>query len=72
MERYRQFFRQSTGIRFLIVIKEIKVEGTEARVEIEGVMRYHDVPANEDKLSDYRSRARLAEGPRGGRILEIR
>ena len=72
VERYRQFFRQSTGIRFLIVIKEIKVEGTEARVEIEGVMRYHDVPANEDKLSDYRSRARLAEGPRGWRILEIR
>ena len=35
-------------------------------------MRYHVVAANEDKLSDYRSRGRLAEGPRGWRILEIR
>ncbi|HVX87993.1 MAG TPA: serine/threonine-protein kinase [Gemmatimonadales bacterium] len=72
LERYRQLFRQSTGLRFIVAVKEIKVDGREARVQVEGAMRYHDTRTNKDVLSNYSSRARLAEGPLGWRILEIR
>ena len=72
LERYRQFFRQSTGLRFIVAIKDIKVDGREARVQVDGAMRYYDTRANKEVLSDYSSRARLAEGPLGWRILEIR
>ena len=72
LERYRQLFRQSTALRFIVAVKEIRVDGREARVQVEGAMRYHDTKTDKDVLTDYSSRARLAEGPLGWRILEIK
>ena len=72
VERYRKFFEESSRIRFEVVIKKVDQGEGEARADLEGFLRYHDIPANEDKVVPYRTRARFVDGPTGWRILEIR
>ena len=69
---YREFFRTATRIRFEVVIKDLEQQRGEARMKLDGFLRFHDTRNGEDKITTYGTRARLVDGPTGWRILEIK
>jgi tRNA A-37 threonylcarbamoyl transferase component Bud32 len=69
---YREFFGTATAIRFEVVIKDLEQEDGQARMKLEGFLRYRVIRTGEEKITTYGTRARLVDGPTGWRILEIK
>ena len=69
---YREFFRTADQIRFEVIIKDLEQKDGEARMKLQGFLRYRERKTGVEKITPYGTRARLVNGPTGWRILEIR
>ncbi len=69
---YREFFRTADQIRFEVIIRDLEQKDGEARMKLQGFLRYRERQTGVEKITTYGTRARLVNGPTGWRILEIR
>ena len=68
---YREFFRTADQIRFEVIIQDLVEKDGEARMKLQGFLRYRDRQTGAGKITTYSTHARLVNGPTGWRILEI-
>ncbi len=69
---YREFFRTSDQVRFELIIQDLEQKDGQARMKLQGFLRFRDRQSGTAKITPYGTHARLVDGPTGWRILEIR
>lgn len=68
---YREFFRTADRVRFEVIIQDLEQKDGEARMKLQGFLRYRERRTGVERITTYGTRARLVDGPTGWRILDI-